>query len=77
MGLQAFRAALRQTPLSTDRKESAGAMDAVSPSYTWFHARHWYSNLNSSMEVMGFHDLLCHTFSAEVPCLDQDSWGAY
>lgn len=76
MGMQAFRAALRQTPLSADRKESAGTTDAVSPAYTWFHARHWYSNLNSSMEVMGSHHLLCHTLSAEVSCLDQGSWGA-
>ncbi len=52
--LQEFKNSLRPTPLSSGDKGATitSETDAASRPTTWFHARHWYSSLNSGMEVL-------------------------
>ena len=49
--VQALRAALHQTSPSFTSGEHAGSPPTAERPSTWFHSCHWWSSLNSGMEV--------------------------
>ena len=53
--MQAFKGALQLTPLSSSVDDVPRTAREAGLPQTWFHARRWYSSLNSGMEVLALH----------------------